>query len=51
MAITAADSSGNGNDGTLVGNPVWHPQGSRIGGALEFGGNGDYVKIANKTAF
>ena len=24
---TAADSSGNGNDGTLIGNPVWRPQG------------------------
>jgi thiol-disulfide isomerase/thioredoxin len=48
---TAVDSSGNGNDGTLVGNPVWRPQGGKIGGALEFNGKGDYVKIANEPAF
>ena len=48
---TAVDSSGNGNDGILVGNPVWRPQGGKIGGALEFSGKGDYVKIANKPAF
>ena len=48
---TAVDSSGNGNDGILVGNPVWRPQGGKIGGALEFSGKGDYVKIANEPAF
>jgi hypothetical protein len=48
---TAADSSGNGNDGTLQGNPVWRPQGGEIGGALEFSGKGDYVKIANESNF
>jgi peroxiredoxin len=48
---TAVDSSGKGNDGTLVGNPVWRPKGGKIGGALEFGGKGDYVKIANEPAF
>ena len=47
----AADSSGNGNDGTLIGNPVWRPQGGKIGGAIELGGKGDYVKIANESAF
>jgi thiol-disulfide isomerase/thioredoxin len=48
---TAVDSSGNGNDGTLVGNPVWRPQGGEIGGAIEFSRKGDYVKIANEPAF
>jgi Carbohydrate family 9 binding domain-like/Concanavalin A-like lectin/glucanases superfamily/Tetratricopeptide repeat len=48
---TAADSSGNGNDGTLVGNPQWRPQAGKIGGAIELGGHGDYVKIANESAF
>ncbi|MGA2172887.1 MAG: sugar-binding protein [Sedimentisphaerales bacterium] len=48
---TAADSSGNGNDGTLVGNPVWRPQGGKIGGAIEFSGKGDYVEIANESNF
>jgi hypothetical protein len=48
---TAADSSGNGNDGTLVGNPQWRPQGGKIGGAIELSGKGDYVKIDNESAF
>jgi len=48
---TAADSSGNGNDGTLVGNPQWRPQTGKIGGAIELSGKGDYVKIANESAF
>jgi len=36
---TAADLSGNGYTGTLVGNPRWQPSGGRFGGALEFDGN------------
>jgi hypothetical protein len=47
----AADSSGNGHNGSLQGNPVWRPQGGRLGGAIEFGGHGDYVKIDNESAF
>jgi hypothetical protein len=47
----AADSSGNGNNGSLVGNPVWRPQGGKLGGAIELDGNGDYVKIDNESAF
>jgi hypothetical protein len=39
----AYDASGNGNDGTLHGNPQWVA--GRIGGALDFDGNGDYVEI------
>jgi hypothetical protein len=48
---TASDSSGNGNNGTLKGNPVWKPQGGKIGGAIELNGKGDYVEISNESAF
>ncbi|MHC4116093.1 MAG: LamG domain-containing protein [Planctomycetota bacterium] len=40
----AYDSSGNGNDGTLVGDPQWVP--GKLGGALEFNGD-DYVDCGN----
>jgi len=40
---TALDSSGNGNDGTLNGNPQWVA--GMIGGALHFDGSTDYVQI------
>jgi hypothetical protein len=46
--IIASDSSGNGNDGTLVGNATW-TAGKICGGALDLDGNGDYVKTANTT--
>jgi len=39
----AHDSSGNGNDGTLVGNPQWVA--GKSGGALEFNGTSDYVEV------
>ena len=39
----AYDTSGNGNDGTLNGNP--QRVAGRIGGALDFDGNDDYVEI------
>lgn len=48
---TAADSSGNGNNGVLVGNPQWQPSGGKSGGALKFDGDGDYVKIINERPF
>ena len=48
---TAADSSGNGNNGTLQGSPVWRPQDGKLGGALEFNGRSDYVKIDNESGF
>jgi len=41
---TALDSSGNGNNGTLVGDPKWVA--GKFGGALEFNGN-DYVNCGN----
>jgi hypothetical protein len=41
----ALDSSGNGNDGILVGDPQWVA--GKIGGALEFDGIDDYVDCGN----
>ena len=49
---TAADSSGNGNDGTLVNGPVWVD--GIEGGALDFDGDDDYVDcgdVLNDVAF
>ena len=46
---TALDSSGNGNNGTLVGNPRWGA--GKLGGALDFDGNGDYVDCGNAQIF
>jgi len=40
---TALDSSGNGHDGTLNGDPEWVD--GYFGGALEFDGNGDEVNV------
>jgi hypothetical protein len=48
---TASDSSGNGNNGALKGNPVWRPQGGKTGGAIELSGKSDYVEISNESAF
>ena len=45
----AADTSGNSNDGTLMGNPQWVT--GKIGGALEFDGDGDYVDCGNDAIF
>ena len=42
----AQDSSGNGNNGTLVGNPTWAAAG-RIGAALTLDGIDDYVNFGN----
>ncbi len=39
----ASDSSGNGNHGALQGDPQWVT--GKVGGALEFDGDGDYVDI------
>jgi len=38
---TAVDTSGNGHNGTLEGDPKWVA--GKIGGALDFGGDGDRV--------
>jgi hypothetical protein len=45
----ALDSSGKGNDGTLVGDPQWVA--GILGGALDFDGDGDYVDCGNDAIF
>jgi hypothetical protein len=40
----AHDTSGNGNDGTLNGDPQWVA--GKVSGALDFDGDGDYVEIS-----
>jgi len=42
---TASDSSGNDNDGSLIGDPAW------VDGALLFDGDGDYISIPNEPFF
>jgi hypothetical protein len=42
---TATDSSGNGNDGTLMNEPTWVD--GKFGGALEFDGVDNYVEVAD----
>lgn len=44
---TAADSSGNGYDGSIIGNPAWSTAGGKVGGALDFDGTDDAVKAPN----
>ncbi|MHC4532948.1 MAG: PA14 domain-containing protein, partial [Planctomycetota bacterium] len=44
----AEDSSGNGNDGTLMGGPNWVD--GIFGNALEFSGSGTYVDFGNAEA-
>ncbi|NQT03176.1 MAG: LamG domain-containing protein, partial [Planctomycetes bacterium] len=46
---TAQDATGNGNDGTLNGDPQWAA--GKLGGALEFDGEGDYVDIGDDPIF
>jgi hypothetical protein len=44
---TTSDVSGNGSDGTLNGGPTWTE--GKLGGALDFDGNDDYVDCGNPT--
>jgi hypothetical protein len=46
---TLFDSSGNGHDGTLMGDPKWVS--GHLGGALEFDGDGDYVDCGSSPDF
>ncbi len=46
---TAADVSGNGNNGTFVGNPLWAS--GQIVGALHFNGTNDCVDLGNNPVF
>jgi len=43
------DTSGNGNNGTLIGSPNWVA--GQSGNALEFDGSGTYVDCGNTEAF
>ena len=45
---TAADASGNGNQGTLVG-ATWSTQG-KYGGALSFNGSSSLVRVADSAS-
>jgi len=45
---TANDQSGNGNDGTLINDPVWEI--GIINGALQFDGIDDYVNCGNDAS-
>ena len=40
---TMSDSSGNNHVGTLVSGPQWQPAGGKVGGALAFDGDGDFI--------
>jgi len=44
---TAYDASGNGNNGTLYNGPKWTR--GKVGGALEFDGTNDYIKLNGST--
>jgi hypothetical protein len=44
------DSSGD-NNGTLVGDPQWQPAAGKVGGALLFDGDGDYINIGRDSDF
>ncbi|MHC4431833.1 MAG: LamG-like jellyroll fold domain-containing protein, partial [Planctomycetota bacterium] len=45
----AFDATGNGHDGTIMGDPQWVP--GKLGGALEFDGSGDYVDCGSSTDY
>ena len=42
---TAVDASGNGHDGTLIGDAVFEPAGGKFGGAVSLDGDGDLVDV------
>ncbi len=46
---TAVDASGNGNHGSLAGNPEWVD--GYLKGALQFDGDGDYINCGNDSTF
>jgi len=47
---TIATDSIGGHDGTLIGNTAWVAEG-KLGGALQFDGDGDYVDCGNDPVF
>jgi len=46
----AADNSGNGHGATLRGDAKWQPAG-KVGGAIALDGDGDYLEVADESAF
>lgn len=48
---SATDSSGNGHDATVQGNPSWQPTGGKVGGAIALGGDGDFLTVEDESAF
>jgi tetratricopeptide (TPR) repeat protein len=46
-----ADSSGNGHDATVQGDPTWQPIGGKMGGAIDLGGDGDFLNVDDESAF
>jgi hypothetical protein len=47
--VSAADSSGNGYVGTLVGAAAWQPSGGVRGGKLQFDGTSGYVTTSEQS--
>jgi len=45
----AGDASGNEHTGELEGDPTWQPAGGKVGGALAFDGQDDYVDTGYNT--
>jgi len=45
----ASDASGNGRTSRLEGDPTWQPAGGKVGGALAFDGQDDYVDTGYNT--
>ncbi|MBI2530351.1 MAG: hypothetical protein HYW05_04375 [Candidatus Diapherotrites archaeon] len=48
--LTAADASGNGNNGTLTNGATWTSSG-KFGNALGFDGINDYIDVSNESLF
>ena len=44
--LVASDSSGNGNNGTIGGSPLWVAAG-KLDGAIEFNGTDCYINVGN----
>lgn len=50
--LTANDTSGNGNNGTLMNGPAWQTAAScKIGGCLSFDGTNDYVDAGSSSIY
>lgn len=45
---TAVDSSGNGNNGTLINGPNWTT--GQVNGALNFNGDDDYISVSRNSS-